>query len=418
MAEIEQKGRGIGVRKGFWWNTAAVTADAMQSMVILSCISYRLGIGDAGIFSIGYALANLIATVARYGVRNYQVTDQEARGIFQDYVVSRILTVCLSWGGVSVYLLFCHMLLNYSLYKMYVIWLICLYKLIDAMEDVFVAFYQQQGALEKGAGIMAVRLTSSTGILCGLLLLTGNMIVTLWSGILFSAAVDVMLFGKQLKGNRVFLSSVSIKNVKRILKDCSALAVATSISMYVGNISKYMIDWYMSEEIQAIFGYLMMPTFCIVLLSRFIYQPMVRNIGILWQTNERKSLRKIMFQQMLFILAVTIPAILIGILFGIPVLNLLFNVNLEAYKTEFAVLFLGGALYAISSFFSVLLTVMRKQRVIADIYIAVSVCALVSGKNLLGKYGIRGASVLYFLVNLGIGICFMILLLKYLREKG
>ena len=62
-----------------WWNTVAVSADALQSTVILSAIAYKLGIENAGIFSIGYALANLAATIGRYGGRNYQVTDNGFR---------------------------------------------------------------------------------------------------------------------------------------------------------------------------------------------------------------------------------------------------------------------------------------------------------------------------------------------------
>lgn len=68
-----------------WWNTVAVSADALQSTVILSAIAYKLGIENAGIFSIGYALANLAATIGRYGGRNYQVTDKNAGSMLSDY---------------------------------------------------------------------------------------------------------------------------------------------------------------------------------------------------------------------------------------------------------------------------------------------------------------------------------------------
>lgn len=50
-----------------FWNTIAVSADALQSTVILSVIAYKLGIEDTGIFSIGYALANLLQPLPDMG---------------------------------------------------------------------------------------------------------------------------------------------------------------------------------------------------------------------------------------------------------------------------------------------------------------------------------------------------------------
>ena len=38
----------------------------------------------------------------------------------------------------------------------------------------------------------------------------------------------------------------------------------------------------MDDTAQAYFGYIMMPAFVILVLSNFIYQPVVRDFGVLW----------------------------------------------------------------------------------------------------------------------------------------
>lgn len=178
-----------------------------------------------------------------------------------------------------------------------------------------------------------------------------------------------------------------------------------------------MIDWYMTEDIQAIFGYLMMPAFCIVLLSRFAYQPMVRDLGILWQEGEKKKLKKVMQMQSVFILGVTVIAVAGGIWLGIPLLNLLYHVELGPYRIEFAVLFLGGAFFALASFLAVLLTVTGRRKEMAKVYVLISLCSLCCGKYLLECYKVAGAAVLYLLLNLMTVFCFLFVLRKDLYEE-
>lgn len=404
-------------KKDVCWNTVAVSADALQSTVILSVIAYKLGIEDAGIFSIGYALANLASAIARYGVRNYQVTDRIAGDIFPDYFGARVLTVSGSLTGITGYLAFCRIFLGYGGYKTEALFLICVYKLIDALEDVCVGYYQQQGRLFVGVRITAARLISSTGVMCAVLLAGANLVTALGISVVYSSLLDIILFGSRFHRKRNFFASLRGINVRRILRDCTALAVSTSMSMYVGNIPKYMIDWYMTEDVQAIFGYLMMPAFCIVLLSRFVYQPMVRDLGILWQKREKKKLKKAMQIQCVVILCITALAIPGGIWVGIPVLNLLYHVELRPYRIEFAVLFLGGSLFALASFLAVLLTVTGRRKEMAAVYITVSLCSFWAGRYLLEQYGIAGAAVLYLILNLMIALCFLAVLRKDLYEE-
>ena len=136
------------------------------------------------------------------------------------------------------------------------------------------------------------------------------------AGIAAAATQRIKTLGSQFQKGNVSLSVWRRANINRILKECTPLAIAGTVSMYVGNIPKYMIDWYMTEEIQAIFGYLMMPAFCIVLLSRFVYQPMIRDIGLLWQKKEIKQLKKLIAGQSVFILCVAAAAIPAGVWLG------------------------------------------------------------------------------------------------------
>lgn len=69
-------------RRAYIWNTASGIISAVQSAVILIFISRFLGVVEAGTFAIAYAIANLVGVFAKYGVRNFQVTDMEEQFTF------------------------------------------------------------------------------------------------------------------------------------------------------------------------------------------------------------------------------------------------------------------------------------------------------------------------------------------------
>ena len=84
--------QGIIKRRAFLWNTASGILNAGQSAIVLIFVAHCLNKTDAGIFTIAYALANLVMIVGKYGLRNYQVTDIEDQFSFNQYFTSRLIT--------------------------------------------------------------------------------------------------------------------------------------------------------------------------------------------------------------------------------------------------------------------------------------------------------------------------------------
>ena len=72
-------------KSAFIWNTCASMLNAFQTVFILILISRIDPILDAGIFTIAFAIANLIMTVSRYGIRQFQASDAHEKYSFQTY---------------------------------------------------------------------------------------------------------------------------------------------------------------------------------------------------------------------------------------------------------------------------------------------------------------------------------------------
>lgn len=408
-------------KKAVIWNTAAGIINAGQSAIILIFISHKLGTEAAGVFTIAYALANLFSTIGKFGVRNYQVTDFEKKYKFCDYVAMRVLTIAIAILIIAVYIIIKYFGGNYDFEKISVIILMSLWKMVDAVEDVFYGMYQQYDRLDVGSRCYCVRLLISTVGYCIAIVMGSSLCMATLITVILSIIVALCMIISTWKQFDVDLFGAKFNDIKLLFLDCIPLCIGTSLSIYVGNIPKYLIDAYMDETVQAYFGFLMMPAFVILILGSFIYQPLVRNFGEMLANQERKKIIKYLVVISLVILSFTVLVVLVGRQIGLPVLSWLYGVDLLSYKKEFIVLLVGGGIYALVSFYVIPLTSIREQKSIAIGFIIVTVFSYISGEWIIDSYGMMGAVILYLVQNVFLAIIFFvrfIVRIRYIEQQN
>lgn len=422
-----------GLKKDFLWNLIAEGISAGQSALILVFISAGMATTDAGIFSIGYAISTIACVIGMYGVRNYQVTDVNNRYRFKSYLVTRFITVFVSIAVVCLYLVYQLTTSNYVLSKAIAVILICIWKLDSVFEDVVYGMYQQRGYLALGARTYAIRVMASTLLFCVLTLtglelnyilvivcifsyvatlvsfkLTYHYVKNAGNEIIDSNAVDNSTVADTINSNIKEETEVVNKNtvysvldgVKQILIQCLPLAISGALGNYIGNAPKYSIDWFMDDNAQAIFGYILMPSFVILILSNSVYRPILPSLSALYNKKDGKAFGRRLCKQLLMVGAMGLVILAGGFLLGIPVLSLLYSTDLTPYKMQFMLLLLGGIGYALATFASAILTVMRKQNTIAICYAACAVICFLSSKSLITMAGFTGAVIQYDVCNI------------------
>ena len=77
----------------FVWNTLGTTLNAFNSLFYLVIITRINGMKDAGIFTIGFAIACLLYMVGTYSGRVFQVTDNNDEHTDIDYFNMHIITI-------------------------------------------------------------------------------------------------------------------------------------------------------------------------------------------------------------------------------------------------------------------------------------------------------------------------------------
>ncbi len=145
-------------RNGVIFNALSGGINAIQSVIWLMIITRVLGLTDAGIFTIAYATSNLFLMIGKYGIRNFQVSDVKKSYTWNDYYISRILTVIAMMAAALIYSLYMNLSGSYTIYKAIVVFLMTLLKAADAYEDVYYGMYQQNGRLDLAGLAMSIRL--------------------------------------------------------------------------------------------------------------------------------------------------------------------------------------------------------------------------------------------------------------------
>jgi O-antigen/teichoic acid export membrane protein len=402
--------RGLAL-SGFFWNATNAGLDAIQSAVILLAISRTRDIATAGIIAFGFAVANLVTIIARYGIRNYQVTDLRERFGFQDYFLCRGVT---TGGGLFFALVYLTLMVFFGRYspdKGLVILEIVFLKATGAVEDVFIGRLQQLGRLDIGARIATFRLMASTTVIFASLWVISSLHICLLLGIASEIVLDVLLVGAARKTGGFTWAKPDFRRVTDLLWVGIPLCLGMALHNYVGNAPKYLVDLYLTDDMQAVCGYVMMPMFVLVVLSFFVMQPAVKGLGDAWITN-RALFRSKAIRHMSIISVLSVVVLAAGLVIGLPLLSTLYKVDLQAYRKEFMLLMVGGGLYTLSSYMIVLLTTMRRQIGIVWGCLAALLVCLVLGRWATHRGGFTGACFLYILANAAMLAAFLVAGLK------
>ena len=402
-------------KEAYVWNSVSAILNSFQSVVILMVISRIDNINDAGTFVIAYAIANLMIMIGKYGIRHYQVSDIKEKFSFKTYFVHRITTTIMMILVAVIYVSFFMLRGEYDLNKSIVVILICAIKAVDAFEDVFHGMFQQHARLDIGGKILSFRLFIYIVEFMVVYYFSHRLIFTGLICLITTLCLMIVLNTMALKEFPFERGDIDRGQFKSLCVDCFPLFISTFLMAYVGNAPKYSIDVVLSSQEQAQFNYIFMPVFVISLMSTFIYQPMINRLAIIWNKNQFSKFWKLIFRQIVIILGLTAASMGGGYLLGIPVMSLLYSVDLSAYRIELTILLLGGGMLALVNFFTMVITVTRYQKYLIWGYIVISAAFVLRGKTTAATYGIEGISIFYTAAMFVLALIFFIYIIVISR---
>ncbi|MFA9492920.1 lipopolysaccharide biosynthesis protein [Streptococcus sp. E17BB] len=408
-------------RRIILWNMAGSVSTAAISVLLLIVVSRFLPASEADLFAFAYALGNMLVVIGLFQVRNYQATDIERRYSFQTYAVARIQTCLAMIIVASVYLL----ITSADEERATVVMLVTLYRLTDAVSDLYQGLFQQEERLDVAGKSLVYRNSLIFLIFTVVLFFTKRLefalaalLITSVGMILLFDNIQSRQFSERIAPRQPLIDQVV--NSWSLLRENLPLFINGFLLIYIYNQPRYVLDrLYLAGQVdaglQTIFSILFMPAFVMNLMMLF-FRPLITDLAL--ALSQRDVARFHILQRKLFLfLGLASFVVLLGAgIIGLPVLEVLYGVSLNEYWLSFMLLMLGGVLGSFVTAIDNILTAMRQQRVLVVAYGLAFVVAMLISAPLIGNKVLIGAA-LSFLITTAVWLALSVAIFYSLKFK-
>ena len=371
----------------FTWSMLGTVCDSALNCVLLLVVNRVVGETLGGIYTLAFSHAQLMYFVATLESRPIHSTDVKQKYRFADYFTLRIIT-CLLMMAVSLgYVLW----MDADPLKKHVMLYMCAFKAVDALFDVFACMYQQHDRIEFSGKVSTVKICVEMIVFVSVLLLTRNLE---YASLAMVAASLAVLFNYNLRKWRLFEDArieLRFDKVTEILLASLPLFVSVFVLNYISNAPKYAINTYCTDVVQNRYSILFMPAFAINVMCQFVMRPMLTPMARMWNNGRVGDFRKNILKLMALVGCVTVLAVGAAWLLGIPVLNLLYGVDLWEDRIVLVWVMVYGGLSAVNIFLYDMIAVTRRQQWLLGAYLIAATAVFFLAPALVRSAAMTGA---------------------------
>lgn len=403
------------MRKNFLWNIIGSTLCAFNSLFFMITVTRINGEDVAGLFTFAFSTACLFYIIGIYSGRTYQVTDNGKLVSDSDYIYSKLITCFLM---LLASLVFC-IIKNYDISKSIIIFSLTIFKVLEAFSEGVYAIIQKNDQLYKVGKSLFVKAVIGLITFIIIDLLTKNIFLSVLGVIIINLLVIIFYDFKNLRLIDFKMKKIDKLAIKTILVGGFYTFAFTILTQYVINAPRYSIDNFLADKDQTIFGIIIMPSTLIALLAQFVIQPYLTKLKDSLKIS-KKEFNKVTIKLSLALFIMGIICIVVSYFLGIPVLEFVYNIKLNAYLLELLMIIFGATLYGITVILSSSLIIIRNTLSQLIIFLIATIFDLVISNILVKKYLILGASSTYLLTMLLLLVLYITIyivgLKKYRRD--
>lgn len=399
-------------KKNIIWNMIGATFNSFNSLFFAILVTRINGLNDAGIFTYSFATACVLYNIGVYEGRAFQVTDITGKNTDTDYLYHRILT-CILMFIVSFAFV---MIKGYDGYKVAIFLLLCIFRLIEAFAEVLYGMLQKNEKLyQVGISLFAKAIL---GILCFTVvdMITKNLILAISSLIVVNIAGIIFYDRKNVKQVEISKSRFNWKANNYIFKAGFFTFILTFLSVYLINASRYAIDDLSTNELQTIFGIIIMPATFMGLMGQYIIQPALTKLSHFIKEKQYLPLKQMILKLLTILIGIGVLVFVVAYFLETPVLGLVYGVNLKPYFFSMMIIIFGSFFYASSMILSIILIAMRKTASQAITYGIICILATILAYQMVERWQIAGASITYTTSMIAITAIFLLLIWNRIKQ--
>lgn len=404
-------------RDNYIWNTVGSLCYSLLSLLLLLIVNRVRGESEGGVFALAFSHSQMMYYIATLEARPLHSTDVDRKYSFGGWFTLRGLSCGVMIAASLGYAL----LMDGDPFKKRIVMYLCVFKALEALEDVFTALFQQRGRIAWTGKEDTVWSLAALISFTGTLLLTGNLeiacLVMIATGAVTLLTLNLWIWRKFDDAEIRFRPD----EAKRILPGCLPLFISAFVMLLISNAPKYAINALGDDVIQNRYGILFMPAFIINMFSQFIFRPRLTDLATAWNGHETGRFEQTCRRILLVIGGLTLAGMAGAYLIGIPILEMLYGADLSGEKGTLVLVMVYGGLNAVSMFLYYLIAVIREQKWLPAAYAVSAALVLLTATALVNRLGTGGAILASILamgaLNLTLGGIFLKVIRKRKQEE-
>lgn len=282
--------------------------------------------------------------------------------------------------------------------------MMCVFRAVDSLADVYEGWFQQKERLDLSGKALTYRIVAAVLGFGIVLFATRNLIL---SGVVLVVVYVVCFFIYDIRyhyGVEAFRESErkgkdGVTWIAKMTIEGFPLFINAFLMMSIMNAPKMVLDvaieqGSLAQGLQTVFNIIFMPA-SFLNLAYIVFRPLITKMAIVWNMGKAKEFLKILMKIMVSLFGIGILLLIGSALLGIPVLSIVYAVDLADYKLELLVIIIGGCMYTFAAVLDNALVVIRKQYILILAYALTYIYIKFAAEVMTEHWGIRGASLSY-----------------------
>jgi O-antigen/teichoic acid export membrane protein len=380
------------LRSNFKWTFTGNVIYAACQWGMLSVLAKAGNAAIVGQFALGLAVAAPVFMFSNLQLRAVQATDARSEYEFADYFTLRVMASLLGLGVVAALA----WRLHYDATTRWVVMLVATSKAVESLSDVVAGLLQKHERLNQVAISLMIRGGLSLAAFGATFLRTRSLtaavavLVVTWSAVF--AAYDLWRTREALGAKRRYFRFDG-ERLRRLLVVSAPLGVVMTLVSLNVNIPRYLLMKYLGEADLGIFASLAYVLVAMTLVAHALGQAASARLSRMFAAHDIPAFKRATGKLLLMGGAILVAGPVGALLFGRPVLGLVYGPLYAQHVGLLALMAITAGLHCVSTFLIYATTAARSFRIQAvmktvAIFVTVAVSFLLIPRN-----GLPGAAI-------------------------
>ena len=359
-----QENQKVNDRTQVIWYTLGSGMMAGSTVLLTMLTGHWCDLTQVGMLTFALTVSQILYALALFGANDYQITDVEHRFRFADYF-------WLKCGSTVLSALVCAgVLVSLRMERETRICTVILtgFMLLNSLAELYQSMFFQNQRVDLAGKAMFSHYLLATVVFAIALFCSGSVLFSCFAMTLANGAVIAYWIIFRAGGFRDSACGRPSRQAFLLGRQTLPLCLGILISLVIINYPKFLINQYLSESRQGVYGILFMPSYAVNLLGQCIFKPFLHRYARHWEEGPGAFL-KFLTGQMGFFAMLSCAGAAFMFFAGPPVLRILFGQDISSYRHLLAGFVLAGGLMAVNQQLYYIMIILEKQKAVAVNYI-------------------------------------------------